>query len=128
MASWPLFLFTELSRHLPLLMPCTHTFNRQHYLQNWAMTLCVYESVSPCICITIYVCVHVYMQYTHWTMSHISLAQCLFLLSRDGNLLYLDFKYLQEGLIKNLNFSFGHADQILPTISVMSNTESDPVL
>lgn len=92
------------------------------------MSLGVYECASLCICIRMYVCVHVYLRYMHWTMSPISSVQCLFLLSRDGNLLYLDFKYLQERLIKNLNFSFGHGGQILCTISVMRNTESDPVL
>lgn len=61
-------------------------------------------------------------------MSHISSVQCLFLSSRDGNLLFLDFKDLWERLIKNLNFSFEYAARNLPVISVMKNTESDPVL
>lgn len=91
------------------------------------MTLCVHECVSPRICIRICLCTCIHTIHTLDHVSHFS-VQCLFLLSRDGNLLYLDVKYLWEGLIRNLNFSFGHADQILPTISVMRNRQSDAVL
>jgi len=76
----------------------------------------LYKNICLCTCIhMIFALVHV----SHFlsTMS---------VLSRFGNLLYLDFKYLLEGLIKVLNFSFGHAGQILPITSVTRSTESDP--
>lgn len=68
------------------------------------------------------------MQYMQCTTFHIPSVQWLFLLSRDGKSSYRDLKYLWEGLIKNLDFNFEHASQILSTISAIRNTEYDPVI